>query len=358
MAATRSTGFPRHKRFQSNRRCRLAMRSLLLTAVLAACGWLTPVASGQEAPPIEEAPQIYLTPQTGSFVVYGDIRFTDPQRCGSSNPRARQELTRRVAQLGEKPDFVVMTGDVVLRGSSEDDWKVFEEETKALRDRAINIFAVLGSHDKDGGGQAAFFHHFAALKAFRVLEKHGWYSLRYGDAYFLMLDSQEKYAEGDPQGIWLRDQLEHVPEGTDFLIVVLHQPIVTHPSGETLPSPCPGGKPTRGGHKVTPAEEQFKQQLEAWAKAHPRPRILVLSGHNHNYERYVENGMTYVVTAGGGAPPYDIQRDPKDFYPEPGPTYHYCRIRVQEKTLTFEMFKLTLRGKSASWERKDSFALK
>jgi hypothetical protein len=68
--------------------------------------------------------------------------------------------------------------------------------------------------------------------------------------------------------------------------------------------------------------------------------------------------MTYVVTAGGGAPPYGIQRDPKDFYREGGSTYHYCRIRLQEKTLTFEMFKLTLRGESASWERKDSFALK
>ncbi len=352
-------GFSKQGHCPFARQGKSTLRALLLVALLGVYGGAIPAARAQEAAPKEQAPQIIVTPETHRFIVYGDIRFTDPQDCGASSPTARQALTRRVAQLAPKPDFVLMTGDVVLEGGNDDDWRVFEGETKGLRDRRIEIFSVLGNHDKSGGGQVKFFDHFPALKDFPQLKERGWYSLRYANSFFILLDSQDKYSENTPQGIWLRDELEHLPEGTDFLIVVLHRPIISHPSGEALPSLCPGRfKPTPEGHKVGAAELQLKQTLEDWSQVQPRVKILVLSGHNHNYERYVENGITYVVTAGGGATPYGVARDAKDFYREKDATYHYCAISLHHQKLTLEMFKLDLRGKLASWKRKDSFELK
>ncbi|MBI3670973.1 MAG: metallophosphoesterase [Acidobacteria bacterium] len=359
MVTTGSGSFSRQGHFPFARQGKSTLRALLLVVLLGVCGGAIPAARAQEAAPKEQAPQIAVTPETHSFIVYGDIRFTDPQKCETSSPTARQALTDRVAQLTPKPDFVLITGDVVLKGGNDDDWRVFDEETEALRDRRIEILSILGNHDKSGGGQVKFFDHFPALKDFPQLKERGWYSLRYANSFFILLDSQDPYSENTPQGVWLRDELEQVPEGTDFLIVVLHRPVISHPSGEAFRPPCPGGlKLSRGGHKVQAAEGQLKEMLEEWSRAHPRPKILVLSGHNHNYERYMENGITYVVTAGGGATPYGVARDAKDFYREKGPTYHYCKISLHQQKLTFEMFKLDLRGKSASWKRKDSFELK
>ena len=354
MPATGSGRSSRQGQYPFARQAKLALPALLLGVVLSTCGWATPATQAQEA-----APQIVVTPETHSYIVYGDIRFTDPEKCEPSNPAARQALTDRVAQLAPKPDFVLITGDVVLKGGNDDDWRVFDQETQALRNRGITIFSVLGNHDKSGGGQAKFFQHFAALKDFPQLRQRAWYSLRYGNSFFILLDSQETYSKDTPQGIWLREELKQVPAKTDFLVVVLHHPIISHPSGEALPSPCPGGlKLTRAGHKVAPAEKELQEMLEEWSRDHSHIRTLILSGHNHNYERYVENGITYVVTAGGGATPYGVIRDPKDLYRQPGPTYHYCKISVSQQKLRFEMFKLTLRGKSASWKLQDSFEWK
>jgi hypothetical protein len=35
---------------------------------------------------------------------------------------------------------------------------------------------------------------------------------------------------------------------------------------------------------------------------------IVFNGHDHNYQRSLVRGVTYVVTGGGGAPIYEIRR--------------------------------------------------
>jgi len=37
-------------------------------------------------------------------------------------------------------------------------------------------------------------------------------------------------------------------------------------------------------------------------------RFLVSAGHIHNYERSVVDGVTYLVSGGGGAPAYFVER--------------------------------------------------
>ena len=46
--------------------------------------------------------------------------------------------------------------------------------------------------------------------------------------------------------------------------------------------------------------------------------------HIHNYERLVRDGVTYLVSGGGGAKPYEVERTPADLYQSRDfPNYHY-----------------------------------
>lgn len=264
-----------------------------------------------------------------------------------------------IAHASDKPDFLIITGDVVYRGDNDDDWHVFEEETKSLRDEKIPLLPVLGNHDVHGAsGQGKFVEHFEQLKSHSQLKTHGWYLLTYGNAEFLMLDSQDSYDEHSPQGDWIRKQLKAVPEELAFLFVVLHHPLVSHPSRIPSAYHCDHrrSRPVMG-HDIEDAEKRLKILLGQFSKTHPEVRVIVVSGHNHNYERYAMDGITYLVTAGGGATPYAIHRHSSDFYNEPGPTYHYCKFTLHGNSLTGEMYKLTFQGATPHWQEKDKFEL-
>ncbi len=152
-----------------------------------------------------DQPDIKLQPSTGTFAVYGDIRFTDASHCLMSSAYARKALIERIANLSEKPDFVALTGDIVYRGDDSKDWSVFDDETKPFRDQSLQLFAVLGNHDLRGAtGQSNFVEHFEELKKHSELKTRAWYSLEYGNnTHFILLDSQSSYAGGSPQGQWL-----------------------------------------------------------------------------------------------------------------------------------------------------------
>ena len=65
-----------------------------------------------------------------------------------------------MANSADKPDFLIVIGDVVLTGANDDDWRVFDRETKALKKARIPIFPVLGNHDVRGAsGQSKFMEH-------------------------------------------------------------------------------------------------------------------------------------------------------------------------------------------------------
>ena len=56
------------------------------------------------------------------------------------------------------------------------------------------------------------------------------------------------------------------------------------------------------------------------------------AGHIHNYERNVVEGVTYLVSGGGGAPPYFVERSPQDLYKEHSVSqpYHYVKLTVEK----------------------------
>ena len=68
---------------------------------------------------------------------------------------------------------------------------------------------------------------------------------------------------------------------------------------------------------------------------------IVFSGHNHSYERSVVNGITYVVTGGGGAPLYNQERE-SSYNVAFEKQHHFCLLEKTGDELTVTVYNVAL----------------
>jgi Icc-related predicted phosphoesterase len=274
-----------------------------------------------------------------SLIAYGDLRTTDPSNHLVADPARRQALIARIAS--EKPDLVLINGDLVYKGGNPADWQEFDKETRPWREAQIKILPVVGNHDTSGDPDLQNY-----FQEFPKLEGRRWYSVRYGNVLLLTLDSESDHAPGSPQWNWINQELDHVPAEVRFIIFSMHHPPYTQSSDHMF----------GGGHSARESEKLLAQLFETKQKQ-LGARIIAIAGHVHNYERYDRNGVMYIVSGGGGASPYAVQRQPGDFYNQPGPTYHYCKVTVDRDKLKLEMLKLELANGQFVFNGRDSFEI-
>jgi len=272
-----------------------------------------------------------------SFVAYGDTRFHNPDDTKPANPAVRVELAKAIAEA--HPALVCITGDIVYNGNDADDWKVWDNETNVWRDQKIPIYPALGNHDLHGDQSVALANYF---RRFPDLKDSRYYSARVANALILALDSSLPEVEG-PQGEWLAAKLDRVPADVDFVFVLDHHPPYTSSSDSNR----------SGGHSARESERALAKMLEdRQARAHYR--IVVFSGHVHNYEHHEHGGVSYFVTGGGGARPYSIERAPGDPFKSNEVNYHYLLVRVDHQKLTVTMNRVDLTTGKAVWTQPDS----
>jgi hypothetical protein len=111
-----------------------------------------------------------------------------------------------------------------------------------------------------------------------------------------------------------------------------------------------------GGHSARSPEKELARMLEA-RQPNLRARIVVFSGHVHNYERHEHGGVTYFVTGGAGAHPYLVKRAPDDPFQSKDVNYHYLLVEVDRGSLKITMHRLDLTGGTALWTQPDSVAI-
>jgi acid phosphatase type 7 len=168
-------------------------------------------------------------------------------------------------------DFVIHTGDLAYDHGSPGDLTrtVFEPYGPLLRRFAM--YPVTGNHDYETNRAAPFLQSF-------VLPENGdherWYSFDWSDVHFVGLDTEQT---GKRQAEWLDADL--LQNRLPWTVVFAHKPPFSF-----------------GEHGSNTAfREHFVPVLEKYQVP------LVLNGHDHDYERtVVMNGVTYVVTGGGG----------------------------------------------------------
>jgi acid phosphatase type 7 len=272
------------------------------------------------------------------FVAYGDARFHDPKDTEAANPPVRLALVQAIAHVN--PAFICFTGDIVYNGYDNDDWKVFDSETSIWREKKIPVYPALGNHDLHGSEKAALDNYF---ERFPDLKNSRYYSVRAANTLILVLDSSLDETSG-PQGAWLADQLDHVPPDVDFVFVMDHHPPYTSSSDMKM---------LGGGHSARPKEKDLAKMLED-RQAHARFRIVMFSGHVHNYERREHGGVTYFVTGGAGAHAYPIERKPDDPFQSKEINYHYLLVEVERGQLNITMNRLQLINGKEVWTQPDS----
>jgi hypothetical protein len=276
------------------------------------------------------------------IVVYGDMRFTDPSNTSDTQPGVRKWLAHKVGE--EKPDILLLTGDMPFHGSDPADWNVYEQETALWTQEGLRIYPTIGNHEGLPDPRSGIRNYFAA---YPQIEKHQWYSVQLGNIYLITLDSSTFLNRGWPQRAWLEAQLAHLPASADFVFFLFHVPLVSD-----LQTAFMLGIPD-------PSTLDLRHFLEERAAA-SHAKFVVFNGHIHNYERFEMNGITHVISGGGGARPYPIFiRGDQDLYrARTYPNFNYVVITLAGKHAEAKMYRVVdPDAAQKTVELQDSFTL-
>jgi hypothetical protein len=257
------------------------------------------------------------------ILVYGDMRFTEPSNTKDTNPRARKWLAEKVGTV--HADAMLITGDVPFHGSDPRDWAIFEREASSWA-RGDRVYPTVGNHElrlKPRAGQVNWGAAFPHLKG------NGFYSVLLGNVFIVNLNSTEPMWPTGEQADWLREQLDHIPAQADFVILQMHVPLIADTQSEFIANiPAPEGVALR-------------RYLEARALT-ARQKFIAVYGHIHNYERFEFNGITHIISGGGGAAPYPVLvRGPQDQDRDPAfPVFNYVILTIHGKQAEGTMYKI------------------
>jgi hypothetical protein len=291
-----------------------------ITAILMAGGGLM-AAGGPLAQPQSRSQR------TTTVIAYGDMRFTDPSNTSAANPQARVALVERIAE--EHPDALLLNGDVPLRGGNAADYEQYRTETASWRAKGLRVIPAIGNHEFSGCSPAACLENW--WTAFPDARGKRWYSVDVSpEVRVIALDTMSPLVPGSEQREWLDKELTTtLPSTVRFVLFTLHHPPVADVQ-------------TRYNvdHNPRANEIALAEYLGGVAEV-SRARFVVIAGHVHNYERHVQDGIVYLVSGGGGAKPYMVDRTAGDLYKGTEfPNFHYMKLSISNGTLRGEMYRL------------------
>ena len=276
------------------------------------------------------------------MVGYGDMRFTDPSVKIGTNPRVRKWLAEQIGKVG--PEVLMVTGDMPYAGAREEDWQVYRDETKSWAAKHMLVLPTIGNHEVRGGvekGIANFLQNYPGLKG------HRYYSVLMGSVEVISLDMTSPSGGTSRQATWFAAQLDHLPKQVEFLFILYHTPWVVDQQSQLFTN-----LPSREAITLRHLMEIHLHKMQA--------KVIVLSGHIHNYERFERNGVEYVTSGGGGAAPYPLLfRGSADLYRDSGFTvYHYVTLYYEKGRLHGVMWKVKdPDADTLSVEKKDEFTI-
>lgn len=163
---------------------------------------------------------------------------------------------------------IIHVGDAIHTPGSIRQWERFFEITGS--DRILHL--APGNHDiKDKRSMVVYLKFFPDL----------YYSFFDGDTLFILLNTEIPGESGMIAGeqlLWLKRELE---KPFKYKFVFLHRPLF----------------PVFSGHGL----DRFKEARDDLHRLFVKNGVsLVVSGHDHIYNRSVKDGILYIIAAGGG----------------------------------------------------------
>jgi 3',5'-cyclic AMP phosphodiesterase CpdA len=175
----------------------------------------------------------------------------------------------------------------------------------------VSVTGTLGNHDVRVDGGRYEFDELNMPRAF--------YKRTIGDVQFFILNSN---TVGPRQTAWLANAL--AGSAALWKIVVYHHPAWT----------C-------GAYRSNAAV------VKNWVPLFEKYNVnLVLSGHDHNYQRFApRNGVTYVVHGGGAAPLYRLHRCPSSYPPKARRFAEHGFLYVSATDARLDVSAVDIRGR-------------
>lgn len=267
----------------------------------------------------------------------------DTQR-NNRTPWAWGKIAEKLWQ--DRPNFVVHAGDVVDQGLDKNDWiDNFFPNGQILMSR-VPVYTVLGNHEQD----APYYYQYMVAPA-----PEYYYTFKYGNAQFFMIDSNRDLKEGSEQYNWLEWEL--AKSTATWKIAVHHHPPYSSDSddhGNTSQELSTLGTEARN---LVPLYERYGLDF-------------CLFGHTHLYERSwplkenrinMKDGVVYINSGGAGGGLEEFAPTRSWFTTDLQIVHHYCTFAIFENNLvfkaidhegrlfdTFQMQKDAVKGKTAS----------
>lgn len=276
--------------------------------LLSACGSSTatsPAAPSPQPVDVPAAPSPVPAPAPDAILVgAGDI-----VRCDKPEPEQTAALLDRI------PGTVVSLGDNVYPNSTAS--QLAKCYTPTWGRHVARMLTTPGNHDWEVSSGAPYFEYFGGAAG---PSRSGYYSTTLGAWHVVSLNSNVAAGPGSPQYEWLKADL--AASSSECTIAMWHHPLFS--SGQNGNS---------------------SQMREVWRLLHASGADVVLSGHDHDYERFAPqdadgrldpSGPREFVVGTGGASLYDRTR------PQPN-------VEVWENR-TFGVLKLTLKSAGYDWQ--------
>lgn len=243
-------------------------RHFIRNTVLLGAGAAAGGCGGSGGPAGPERPRERVQPLRVGL--YGDSHAGYP---GSTFSPPADPIHRAIVDhlLEFNPSLVFNLGDHIHHTGSQQ-WQVFDSITANLR-ACCRYYPVVGNHDTGDGGMAAYHAVFAdAVPADRT-----WYHVRHPLALFCILDVHSSpVSDLETQQKWVEQTLKAHTDAA-FRFVLFHVP--------------PWTTAGRGPFAYARAFNSICQDCGV---------DMVFNGHIHAYERFLINGIHYVVSGGAG----------------------------------------------------------
>lgn len=243
----------------------------------------------------------------------------DTQR-NSRTPWAWGKIAEKVWQ--DRPNFVVLAGDVVDMGMDKNDWvDNFFPNGQMLMSR-VPVYTAIGNHEQD----APYYYQYMVAPA-----PEYYYTFKYGNAQFFMLDSNRDLSEGSEQYNWLEWEL--AKSTATWKIAIHHHPPYSSDSddhGNTSRASSTLGVPN--ARNLVPLYEKYGLDF-------------CLFGHTHLYERSwplkedrinMKDGVVYINSGGAGGGLEEFAPTRSWFTMDLQIVHHYCSFAVYENNIVFK----------------------
>jgi uncharacterized protein (TIGR03437 family) len=256
------------------------------------------------------------------FLAFGDS--------GTGSPEQAQ-----LAQLmfQENPALVLHVGDIAYPDGTFGQFLSNYLSVYSPLMRRAPFFPVPGNHDYFTKFAAPYLSlHAPPTQEVPAADRGRYYSFDWDNVHFVALDTNTPFLNATRGNGGMLDWLDNDLKKTRRLwrVVYFHHPV----------------NPTSGEHEDDETSALVRQYIEPILDRNGVQ--LVLSGHDHNYQRdeprrgglFVEPGAgtVNIITGGGGAPLYTVT--PHIGVADAETAFHYLRGEVQGPSLTLRAFRI------------------